>query len=238
MPSAPKWLFDTVELLMPNQPLAEITETKWLSPSVKKISFPGDFIKWNFSIGSYIDSRVTNTEVRRYTVSFAGAGDGVLELIVHLHGGRCGSNFMRNLEVGTQINMNKPRNDRRYYDATANRFVIFGDEISLGLARSFLSVLKKNNQNFQFIFKLTGENKNIPELIELENSIVFPRNGSFKDEDWIKNLLATQIPGWREANFVLTGNVKSAQTFRRVIKYLTTGKIYLHGYWLEGRKGL
>lgn len=161
-----------------------------------------------------------------------------MELIAHLHGEGCGSDFVRNLEAGDKINMNKPRNDRRYYDATADGFVILGDELSLGLARSILPLLKKNNQKFQFIFELADENKHVPELLELENSIVFPKRGSFRDEDWIKNLLAIQIPGWLEANFVLTGNVRSAQTFRRATKFLTMGRVYLHGYWVEGRKGL
>jgi len=72
----------------------------------------------------------------------------------------------------------------------------------------------------------------------LENCVVFPKSGLFRNEKWISDLPVIKITDWQEANFVLTGNVKSAQTFRKIIKNKTNGKIYLRGYWLEGKKGL
>ncbi len=86
MPSAPKWLFDTVQLLMPAGTLIEVVETTYLSKSVKKIRFKGDFKKMDFKIGAYIDFRVSDTDARRYTVSYADPENGFIELIVHLHG--------------------------------------------------------------------------------------------------------------------------------------------------------
>jgi len=237
MPSAPKWLFDSVEFLMPKNPLAKITETIFLSPMVKKIRCSGELKNFNFKVGSYIDFRVNDTEARRYTVSYVDTKNGVLEFIVHLHGNGSGCSFMDSLKVGDNIKLNTPR-AYNYYDKSAEKFVIFGDETSLGLARSFLPVLKENNHLFQFYFELDDENKNVPEILGLENCTVFAKNGSFKNEEWISNLPIFKSVDWQNANFVLTGNVKSAQTFRRVIKNKTNGKVYLHGYWLEGKKGL
>jgi len=37
---------------------------------------------------------------------------------------------------------------------------------------------------------------------------------------------------------VLTGNVEFTQLFRKIIKDKASGKVYLHGYWLAGKKGL
>jgi len=152
MPSAPKWLFDTVDFLIPKLPLVEVSETEFLSQSVKKICFKGDFKKLNFSVGSYIDFRISDTEARRYTASYADTENGILEFIVHLHGKGCGSEFIANLQVGDKINMNTPRTERKYYDKTAERFVIFGDETSLGLARSFHPVLKKKQSSIPIHF--------------------------------------------------------------------------------------
>jgi len=237
MPSAPKWLFDSVEFLLPKSPLAEITEIVLLSPSVKKIRCSGELKNFNFTVGSYIDFRVSDTEARRYTVSYADTKSGILEFIVHLHAKGCGSSFMDSLTVGDRIKLNTPR-AYNYYNKSAERFVIFGDETSLGLARSFLPVLKKNKHQFQFYFELDDENRDVPELLNIENCMVFTKNGSFRNEKWVSNLPILKSADWQNANFVLTGNVKSAQTFRRIIKEKTNGKVYLHGYWLEGKKGL
>lgn len=187
MPSAPKWLFDSVEFLLPKLPLAEITETVFLSPSIRKIRCSGDLINLNFAVGSYIDFRVSDTEARRYTASYSDSENGILEFVVHVHGNGSGSHFMNNLKVGDKIKLNKPRS-YNYYDKSAENFVIFGDETSLGLARSFLPVLKKNKHPFQFYFELDDENKNVPELLGMESYTVFPKNGSFRNEEWISHL--------------------------------------------------
>jgi NADPH-dependent ferric siderophore reductase len=238
MPSAPKWLFDTVEHFIPKLPLVEVTHTQLLSRSVKKIRFKGDFKNAHFSVGAYIDFRVSDTEARRYTVSNADTQNGFMELIVHLHGNGPGCRFMNNLTAGSRINMNKPRGERNYYDKSAENFIIFGDETSLALACSFLPVLKKNKHQFQFYFELDNENKNVPELLGIENCLIFPKNGSFRNEEWISDLPVFRTVDHHKTNFILTGNGRSAQTFKKVIKIKGIQKIYLHGYWLEGKKGL
>ncbi|QRY56370.1 hypothetical protein [Sphingobacterium siyangense] len=57
-------------------------------------------------------------------------------------------------------------------------------------------------------------------------------------EEWTSMLLMVNTPDWQEANFVLTGNAKSAQLLRKVIKQKNNGHVFLHGYWLAGKKGL
>lgn len=47
-----------------------------------------------------------------------------------------------------------------------------------------------------------------------------------------------QSTGFAYSTLSVTGNVKSVQTFRKVIKSKTNAKIKHHGYWLEGKKGL
>ncbi len=238
MPSAPKWLFDAVDLLISKLPMVAITDVELLSPSLKKIRFEGDFKKLNFPVGSYIDFRVNETDVRRYTVSHFDLAQGFLETIVHLHGEGTGRQFMDRLNIGDTISMNKPRGERNYYNSTAEQFVIFGDETSLGLACSFQPVLKRNKKQFQYYLELDEENQLIPEKLGLEHCNVFPKNGLFQNENWLEKLPIFQTAAWQDANFVLTGNAKSAQTFRKVIKQKTKAKSYLHGYWLEGKKGL
>ncbi len=238
MPRAPKWLFDTVDLLTTKLPEVKVEEIVFLSPSVKKIRMSGVFDKVKFTVGAYIDFRVTETEVRRYTVSNFDKKTQSIEFIVHLHGKGCGADYMNALQPGDVLSLNKPSTMIKYYASSFQHYIIFGDESSLGLAQSFAPVLKQNNHIFQFIFELDEENLKIPEILGLESVIVFPKTGLFKNEEWIKKLPVFPLQNENHIKFILTGNVKSVQTFRKVIKDTTKCKVYLHGYWLEGKKGL
>ena len=238
MPNAPKWVLDVVEkIFIPKLPQMKVAETELLSPTVKRIRFNGDFKSLIFKPGSYMDIRVSDTEVRRYSAAFSDTKNGIMDFIVHLHGAHPGSEFMKRLNVGDKINTSiiKPH---KCYTETAKKYVVFGDETSLALACSVFSVFKENKDEFQFYFELDEENKNVPELLKLENYTVFPKDGSFSNEKWVQNLPVIQKEEWKEANFILTGNAKSVQTFRKAVKSNTSAKIVAHGYWLEGKNGL
>lgn len=238
MPSAPKWVFDVFDhLLSAKSSSIEVSRIEYLSNTIKRIQFKGNLKKLNFGIGSFIDFRVSDTDSRRYTISSVDTAGGTLELIAHLHGEAPGSCFMDQLRISDKVNINPPR-PYKYYDQTVETYVIFGDETSLGLACSFLPSLERNNHRFQFYLELAEENKDMASLLQLKNCTVFEKNGSFRNEKWIEELPVVQLPEWQQANFVLTGNVRSVQTFRRVLKTRSKGKIVSHGYWLEGKKGL
>ncbi|MFP9098119.1 siderophore-interacting protein [Flavobacterium sp. RHBU_24] len=237
MPSAPKWLFDVVERLSPKLPSMVVTATRLLSSSVKKITFSGDFSGLDFREGYCIDFRVTDTEVRRYTPSFVDDVNGILELVVHLHGNAPGARFMDALQPGDTVNISAPRG-HKYYDIGTDNYVIFGDETSLALACSFQQSFKKNRQDFRFYLELDPENGEVPALLGLENYTVFPKNGAFKNPEIIKLLPQLQDMSWRLATFILTGNVVSAQALRKALKGVAQGKVHLQGYWISGKKGL
>lgn len=238
MPSAPKWVFDVFDrLLSAKSSSMVVTEVEYLSNTVKRIQFKGNFQDLNFGVGSFIDFRVSDTEARRYTVSYVDATRSLLELIAHLHGEAPGSCFMGKLSMGDKVDINPPR-AYKYYDPSVEKYVIFGDETSLGLACSFLPVLRENRHQFQFYLELDEENQNIATLLQLKNCVIFKKNGSFSNEKWLDELPIIQSPEWRQSTFILTGNAKSVRTFRKVLKARNQGKIVSHGYWLEGKKGL
>lgn len=239
MPSAPKWLLDISErLLSPNLPMMEVSHTEFLSKTVKKIRFEGSFRELKFRIGYYMDFRISDTEVRRYTPSYVNTENGVLELIAHLHSEAPGSRYMRDLEVGDKVNIPQPRG-HQYYDQSVEKYVLFGDETSLGTACSFMPVLTRNGHQFQFYFELEEENRDIPGRLGLINYTVVPKNASFAGEEGISGLPIFQTIDWQAANFVLTGNAKSVQTFRKMLKKKRIGaKISAQGYWIAGKRGL
>jgi NADPH-dependent ferric siderophore reductase len=218
------------------QPNVKILETNYISSHIKKIRFQGDITKWNFHVGQASVIRVSETEFRNYTVAYHDT-EGIFDIVFHIHGNGVGSKYINDLKAGDEIFISPPRG-YKYYDKSVEKYFILGDETSLGLTCSFLSILKQNMHQFQCYFELDEENKNVPALLGLENCMVFSKNDTFKNETNINDLPVFQTAEWQTANFILTGNVQSIQTFRSVLKRRTTGKITTQGYWLEGKKGL
>lgn len=233
--SVPQWISN----LFGNKvrPNAKVLETQDLSRHIKKIRFKGDISKWDFQIGYSSVVRVSETDFRNYTVSYYDTEEGIFDMIVHIHGNGIGCNYMNSLNIGDEIFISPPRG-LNLYNSNAKHQFLFGDETSLGLAYSFLSVLKQNGHRYQFYFELDEENKDVPNMLGLDNCTVFPKNGTFKSETQIYDLPVLLSLEWQTANYILTGNAKSVQAFRRVIKSKSQGKTSSQGYWLEGKKGL
>lgn len=233
----PKWAADLTEKTDSLMSDMKILETVYLSPNIKKIRFQGDISRMKFLIGYASVIRVSDTEFRNYTASYHNLGEGILDIIFHIHGNGVGSRYIDGLEPNHELRISVPRG-KKLYDETIRQQFIFGDETSLGLACSILPILKKNNHQYQFYFELDDENENIPGLLGLENYTVFSKKNTFRDEQWISELPLFKTNEWNAANFILTGNGKSVQTFRKKLKDKSRGNIFSQGYWLEGKKGL
>lgn len=233
--SIPKWVGDLFESTL--RPNAKVLETSYISSQIKKIRFQGDISKMNFQIGYANVLRVSETEYRNYTAAYHDKAKGIIDIIFHIHANGVGSKYFDSLNAGDDTYIGPSRGKKLYGPSIENQF-FFGDETSLGLACALLPLLKNNNHQFQLYFELNEENKNVPELLGLENFTVFPKNGSFRNDKWISDLPLFKIEEWNAANFALVGNVKSVQTFRKVLKNKTQENIYSQGYWLEGKKGL
>lgn len=233
--SIPKWVGNLFENSL--QPNVKIIQTSYISPQIKKMRLQGNLSKMNFQIGYANVIRVSETEFRNYTVANHDNENGILDIVFHIHGNGVGSQYIDSLNANDELYISPPRG-KKLYDQSQKQQFIFGDETSLGLACSFIPILKQNECQFQFYFELDEENKKVPELLGIENCTVFPKNGSFRNEKWISGLPLFQLADWQAAHFVLTGNVKSVQTFRKVLKRKAIGKISSQGYWLEGKMGL
>lgn len=238
MPRAAKWFGDVMDSLMASKiPLMITTGVWYLNPKMKKIRFEGNLSGLDFQLGYAVFIRVSDTEYRNYTASYVDVEKGILELLVFLHSDAPGCRFIDAIKVGDQVHIGMPRGSRQY-DASVKKQVIFGDETSLALACSFYPFLKKNIHQFQFYFELDTSNELLPGLLGLENYTIFPK-GSFKMEDWVATLPILKESVWQNANFVLTGNVQSVQTFRKLLKKNNIkGRIFTKGYWMEGKEGL
>src|SRR5690606_31089812 len=210
--SIPKWVSNLFGSAM--KPNVKVLETGYISSQIKKIRFQGDISKWSFQIGYASVVRVSETEFRNYTVAYHDTKNGIFDIVFHIHGNGVGSKYIDTLQENDELFISPPRG-KKLYERNVKQQFIFGDETSLGVAVALFPLLKKNNQQFQFYFELDEENKNIPELLGLENFTVFPKNSSFRNEKWINDLPLFKTDEWNTANFALVGNVKSVQTFRK-----------------------
>ncbi|WPO84269.1 hypothetical protein SD427_08015 [Chryseobacterium sp. JJR-5R] len=240
MPTAPKWINDTLEKLAPSMlRMVRVEHVTYLNPNIKIIRLKGNFSALHFTPGFTVSFRVSPTEMRHYTVFYVEPSARFIECIVHIHGNAPGANYINELQPGGEKIKLAVLGSDKQYDAKVKKQIIFGDETSLSLMLSFLPLLRQNGHDYQFFIELDEQNRNIPEQIGLDNCTVFSKNNIFRDQDQIRQLPLFNDGGWSDANIVLTGNVRSLQNFRKVLKENShRGKIYAKGYWLEGKKGL
>ena len=233
--SIPKWVSNLFKNAI--QPNVKVVEVTHISQQIKKIRFQGDISEWDFQIGFASVVRVSETEFRNYTISFHDSEKGIFDIIFHIHGNGVGSKFIDTLKTNDELFISAPRGKTLYYPGVSRQF-FFGDETSLSVAVALLPLLKKSDRQFQFYFELDEVNKNVPQLLGLENYSVFPKDHSFRNKQWVSSLPLFQTNEWETANFAIVGNVRSVQTFRRVLKEKFKGNIHSQGYWLEGKRGL
>lgn len=233
----PKWAADLTEKSSSIMSDMKVLEVDYISSNIKRIRFQGDISRMNFQIGYANVIRVSDTEFRNYTASYHNIREGILEIIFHIHGKGVGCQYIDGLQPKDELRISIPRG-KKMYDETIRQQFIFGDETSLGLACSILPILQMNKHQYQFYFELENENKNAPKLLGLDNYTVFPKTDTFKNTQWISELPVFNAGEWNTASYILTGNVKSVQTFRKILKDQSRGNIVSQGYWLEGKKGL
>jgi NADPH-dependent ferric siderophore reductase len=240
MPTVPKWLNDTLERLAPSMlRMVKVTDITYLSPNVKKIRMTGDFSKIQFDPGYTISFRVSPTELRHYTVSYGNTTDGVIEFIAYIHGDAVGANFMKNLIPGDEPVQIAVLGSNKQYNPTVKKQLVFGDETSLSLMSSFQPLFVRNEHTSLFLIELDEINRGVPKLLGLENYAVYNKHDIFRDQDKTRLNNVIYNSDWTDANVILTGNVHSLQNFRKVLKELNhKGRIYVKGYWVEGKKGL
>jgi NAD(P)H-flavin reductase len=239
MPKAPKWINDTLEtILSPKMPLVKVVETEYINTNIKRIRLQGDLKNWHCHAGYATAVRVNDTEYRNYTPAFNDIENGIVELIIHLHGVAPGSRYIDALMPGDELRLVPPRG-KKLYNETVKQYFLFGDETTLALACAMQEKLKSKEHQFHFYFELDVENNNIPRILGLDNYSVFSKNNTFVHAGLVHELPLFQTAGWNAGNFILTGNATSVQTIRRVLKQLqVSGSIMAQAYWAAGKTGL
>lgn len=215
-----------------------VVESRFVTPKVKITRLQGNLKGFNFQLGDAVAVLVGDRKLRNYTAAFVDLNLGFLDIVAHIHGNGPASHFFEHLQLGAEVQVSIPRG-KSFYDASVKKQVFFGDETALGFAVSLLPFFKKHKHDFHYCFELEAENKNSPALLGLSNYTVFPKDGSLIDQTWMEQQSDFCFADWQSANFIITGNVNSVQTLRKLVKNETlANKIYSKGYWLAGKKAL
>jgi NADPH-dependent ferric siderophore reductase len=245
MPTAPKWLGDTMELVLSRQmhPVV-VSAVNYLDSIFKRVRFEGDLRGSGFAPGQVVQLRVSDTDYRHYTPSFFDEKNGVCDILFYLHGQGPGSDWARQLAVGQTIRLRGP-GGRLRYDAAAKHHFFFGDETAIGLFRCLKDAVNENNQEYLCVLELDEGNRTFPERSDLTAEVVaksseIPAFGAIQVLDAISPPDSVFWDVWKHATFYLAGRAQSIQAFRKKLKSfgVSGSQIRTQAYWADGKKGL
>ncbi len=242
MPNVPKWIADQMENLWSSKYLnVRVTETVKYSPEIKKVIFSADLTKTDYHPGESVIFRVSNTELRHYTISSFGKETGSFAMLFHIHGHGPGSELANLLWPGDELKISVP-GGRKLYDKEKIHHFVFGDETSLSFYEYLRHEIKRNNQQIEGVLELAEPNLNIPEDLGFGVKTVLktPRNPGQNAVDYLNSSIRTKQELFKQSVFYLTGNVASVQQVKKTLKNygISSKNIKVQGYWAEGSVGL
>jgi NADPH-dependent ferric siderophore reductase len=213
------------------------TAIEELGPSYRRIAFAGESLRdvaWE--AGDKIQVYLPSAGMRTYT-PMTWSGDRA-ELLVFVHGQSPGASWGRRLSVGESWQFFGPRRSIRASEL-GPRIVLFGDETSLAVARSFADA--KGAANVRSVFEVTdeGESKMVLDAIGLEHTATLARQPADAHLERTCDALVEAMDSTQGGSLVMTGRAQSIQLLRARLKArnaLRSGKV--KAYWSVGKSGL
>ncbi len=221
----------------------KVTAITYLSDSLKKVRFEGDFsaLKKDFIPGNVIEFRVSDTEFRHYTPSHFDKEAGVCEVAFYLHGKGPGSRWAAKLANGDSLKLIGP-GGKIGYDKDADLHILYGDETSLGLFRCMSRKTMSQKKSFYGIAELEEDHSHWPGLLDIQAETIAPHPSikAHGAQVKLKARLHSYTGDKNKLAFYLTGNAKAVQAFRDDLLKLgfQRSQIQADPYWAEGKRGL
>jgi|AGTN01.1.fsa_nt_gi Siderophore-interacting protein len=240
MPKTPKWLGNMSEKLYKSMyHSVTVSETEYLTPTLKRVRFNGDFSKVSFVAGNVIEFRITDTEFRHYTLSDFNQLGNYCETIFYLHGKGIGSRWANTLKTGDNIKLIGPGGSLKYKPEYA-RHVIFGDETCIGLMACMEKAIVANDQSLISIVEMNEKHEEW-EHFAGEYAVFVP--ASFDNPATSAIALMNRddfLHSTEDLFFYLTGRVKSIRAVKEflITKGISLKQMKISAYWNEGKKGL
>lgn len=238
MPKIPKWLGDTMEKVYKKMMhTVQVSEVEHLTPTLKKVTFKGDFKHVEFNAGDVIEFRINDTDFRHYTLS--DLGKDFCEVIFYLHDKGIGSRWAQSLKTGDEIKLIGPGGSLKYRPEYA-RHVVFGDETCIGLMTCMEKAIVANSQSVISIVEMNEQHEDWARFAG-KHTVFVP--ASFDNPAKYAIALMNRDDFWHSTGdlfFYLTGRVKSIRAVKEFLisKGISQKQIKIEPYWNEGKEGL
>jgi len=160
------------------------------------------------------------------TYSPFGSRDGTFELALFTEGAGPGAAWARAVKAGDRVRFIGPQRSL-VLGEIAGPIALFGDETSFGVAKSLFDLRRGDAQ---FRFEVGPQCEPAAEALGLPTDALVPRGDL--------NAIARDLAA-TGATLVLTGNARSIQTVRGLLKTLGNDRPQrVKSYWAEGKRGL
>ena len=208
------WLGDK---LMRDTRVESITE---LGPRFRRVTLSG--LQAKIEPGDKIQIYIPDAGSRTYS-PFA-PREGSFDLALFMHGNGPGSAWARALKSGDRVRFIGPQRSLALGDL-AGPVALFGDETSFGVAKSLFDARRGD---VQFRFQVGADCEPALAALGLPTEMVVPDLATIAHDLHAMN-----------ATLLLTGNAKSIQALRGLLKGLGNDRPQrVKSYWAEGKRGL
>ncbi|PMX27494.1 MULTISPECIES: siderophore-interacting protein [unclassified Pseudomonas] len=219
---------------------AQVLDIEDIGSAFRIITLGGDALRnvaW--TPGDKIQIQLGGWVQRTYTPMDWDAENGRTRILIYLHAGGPGVQWVRTLRKGDTCIVFGPR---KSIDLTELAFsaVLFGDETSFGLAAVLLGTVQPaNTQLFLEVSSLTESQPAIARF-GLENAQLGVRTGNDAQLTELEEKMLTVLQAQPAANIVLSGNASSIQHMRKLLKRLgiASNRFQAKAYWAPGKTGL
>jgi NADPH-dependent ferric siderophore reductase len=219
------WLGDK---LMRDTTVAEIAE---LGSRFRRVVLAGAGLRdLRCAAGDKVQVYIPDAGTRTYSPFAFDPSKGRLELLLFAHGGGPGSTWSKTLQPGDRVRFIGPQGSLGLA-GLAGPVALFGDETSLGVARSLFD-LRNGDAQFRLEVSSRVEVEPVVKALGLPTDALVERSDRHLDTI-AKDLAALQ------ATIVMSGNAKSIQALRAALKQLGVASPQrVKSYWAEGKTGL
>lgn len=219
-----------------------VVQARAVTPRFQRLVCSGDWLRrGGCSPGDKLQVMLPGVGTRTYTPFAFDAAAGQLELLVYLHAKEPGAEWGRQARAGDRVRVFGPRGSLPLA-GIAPPVVLFGDETSLGVARSLVQHGVCAPEEVALIFEVASRDETAAVLADLKltGGELVARGGSGEHAAEVEERVRAALTRLGARTLLLTGNAQSIQKLRAGLKRRPVPGVSqkVKPYWSIGKRGL
>lgn len=220
---------------------ATVGELRVLDDAFRLVTLRGEALRGvRWEPGQKVQVAMGGWAYRTYTPITWDASAGATELLVFLHGDAPGSAWGRALAIGDACTLFGPR-DSLDLGALDRPGLLFGDETSVGLARSLRSTAR-GADGVRVVLEVTSKDATakVVDALEIPNVDLVQREPEDAHLATLEELVLDHVKSRSITSCALTGKAPSIQRLNKRLRAAGLGsrQIRTRAYWAPGKVGL